>query len=86
MFSGSAQDTLDTLKEILADIDSVHNALGKCAPSAKIVLALKNTMSDRHAAEKLILHDYRAEILPKIAENWNDVAEPEREQLTRELE
>ena len=30
VFSGSAQDTLDTLKEILADIDSVHNALGKC--------------------------------------------------------
>ena len=53
VFSGSAQDTLDTLKEILADIDSVHNALGKCAPSAKIVFALKNTMSDRHAAEKL---------------------------------
>ena len=29
MFSGSAPDTLDTLKEILYDIDSVHRILGK---------------------------------------------------------
>ena len=86
MFSGSAQDTLDTLKEILDDIDSVHSALGRSAASSKIISSLKNTMSDRHAAEKLfnaMLHDYRVEVLPIIAENWNDVAEPQREQLTR---
>lgn len=86
VFSGSAQDTLDTLKEILDDIDSVHSALGKSAASAKIVSSLKNTMSDRHAAEKLfnaMLQEYRVEILPVIAENWSELAEPEREQLTR---
>ena len=86
VFSGSAQDTLDTLKEILDDIDSVHNALGKEKASEKIVMALKNTMSDRHAAEKLfnvMLHDYRVKILPRMADNWNDLAEPEKEQLTR---
>ena len=28
-FSGAAQDTLDTFKEIMADIDDVHKHLGK---------------------------------------------------------
>ncbi len=44
--------------------------------SAKIVYKLKNTMSARHAAEKLfnnMLHDFRAEILRSIAENWDKI-------------
>ena len=48
VFFGSAQDTLETLKEILDDIDSVQLALGKNAVSAKVVAKIKNTMSDRH--------------------------------------
>lgn len=46
---------------------------------------LKNTMSDRHAAEKLfneILHEFRADILPTVAENWDQMTEMEKEQLT----
>ena len=53
--------------------------------SAKIVSKLKNTMSDRHAAENLfnyMLHDFRVDVLPTIAENWYQLSEPEREQLT----
>lgn len=53
VFSGSAADTLATFKEILSDIDSVQQAIGKDAVSAKVVSKIKNTMSDRHAAEKL---------------------------------
>ena len=85
VFSGSAQNTLDTLKEILDDIDSVQLALGKNAVSTKIISKLKNTMSDRHAAEKLfneLLHDFRADILPSVAENWEQMNEMEKEQLT----
>ena len=54
--------------------------------SAKVVAKIKNTMSDRHAAEKLfnqLLHDFRAEILPAVAEGWNQMTEVEKEQLTR---
>ena len=61
VFSGSSMDTLETLKQILDDIDSVQFALGHQAASSKIITKIKNTMSDRHAAEKLfneILHDY----------------------------
>ena len=86
VFSGSAVDTLDTLKEILDDIDCVSTALGRGTVSAKIVSKLKNTMSDRHAAEKLfneMLHDFTVDVLPTVVENWNQISEPEREQLTR---
>ena len=65
VFSGSAKNTLETFQEILSDIDSVQKALDGNARSAEIVTKLKNTMSDRHAAEKLfneLLMEYRAEI------------------------
>ena len=41
VFSGSAQNTLETFKEILDDLDAVQEALGRHAVSAKIVQALK---------------------------------------------
>ena len=41
IFSGSSTDTLDTLKEILDDIDCVQQAIGNGAVSAKIVKKLK---------------------------------------------
>ena len=47
---------------------------------------IKNTMSDRHAAEKIyneLLHDFRAEVLPAVAEDWNEMTEVEKKQLTR---
>ena len=56
VFSGSAQSTLDTLVEILDDLDVldvVRSEIGETAVSAKILSKMKNTMSDIHAADKL---------------------------------
>lgn len=86
VFSGSAQNTLETLKEILHDMDKVQQALGRSAVSSKIVANLKNTISDRHAAEKLfndLLCDYRAGVLPKAIENWSEMTETEQNQFIR---
>ena len=76
IFFGSAQTTLDTMKEILEDLDMVQQALGEQCNSKRIInkeyKMIKNTMSDRHAAEKLfneLLSEYRADILPEIIEN-----------------
>lgn len=72
VFSGSAIDTLDTFKEILEDINNVQKAIGKDAVSSEIVAKIKNTMSDRHSAEKKfndLLHDYRMDLLPTVVEN-----------------
>ena len=63
VFSGSSMDTLETLKEILDDIDSVQLSLGHQAVSYKIVSKIKNTMSDRHAAEKLFNEVLQEEIV-----------------------
>ena len=85
IFSGSSVDTLETLKEILHDVDAVQLQLGKKAVSSKIVMKIKNTMSDRHAAEKAfngLLHNFRADILPTIAENWSNMTDEEKEQST----
>ena len=86
VFSGSAQSTLDTLLEILEDLDCVQKELGKASVSSTIVAKLKNTMSDRHAAEKLfatVLSDYRANILPDIVTGWEQMSSAEQEQLMR---
>ena len=86
VFSGSASDTLDTFKEILDDIDAVQCQIGESPVSNAIILKIKNTMSDRHSAEKLfknILEDFRAEVLPTVAENWDEMTIDEKEQLTR---
>ena len=86
VFSGSAQNTLDTLIEILDDLDVVRKEFGETSVSSIIISKLKNTMSDRHAAEKLfstILSEYRANILPDIVSGWEQMSEGEREQLTR---
>lgn len=86
VFSGAAHDTLETLKQILSDVDNVQLALGKEAVSSKVVAKIKNTMSDRHSAEKLfneMLHDFRAQILPDVIENWEAMADIEKEQIIR---
>jgi len=66
-FSGLAQSTLDVFTEILDDLNIVSRELGDSGVSQKLVLKLKNTMSDRHAAEKLfsqLLQEYRKDVLP----------------------
>ncbi len=86
VFSGSAVNTLDTFKEILDDIDCVQQTLEKNAVSAKIVKKIKNTMSDRHSAEKLfntMLFEYREELLPTVVENWDLMTDVEKENMTR---
>ena len=77
IFSGSADDTLQSLKEILDDIDSVQQEIGDNPLSSKILMKIKNTMSDRHAAETLfntLLEEYRADVLPTVVENWGELS------------
>ena len=82
VFSGAAKDTLETFKEIVSDLHGIQLALGKDSVSAMIVSKIKNTMSDRHAAEKLfneLLEEYRKDILPVATENWAEMSEIEKD-------
>ena len=86
VFSGSAQNTLDTLIEILDDLDTVGKQIGNSETSKQIISKIENTMSDRHAAEKLFsqyLAEYRESILPDVIAGWNDMTTEEYEQITR---
>ena len=61
-------------------------ALRENVVSSKIVTNLKNTISDRHAAEKLfneLLCDFRAGILPEIVNNWNEMLQEEKNHFIR---
>ena len=50
-FSDLHKILLIPLKEIIGDLDMVQRELGCADASARIVSKLKNSMSDRHAAE-----------------------------------
>ena len=80
MSSGSAKTTLDCLKDILSDIDSVSNKGGK-----QILVNIKNTMSDRHIVEKSfnnLLEEYRLEVFPSIIEAWVTLSPKERAKIS----
>jgi len=81
IFSGSAQSTLDVFTEILDDLNIVSRELGDNGVSQKLVLKLKNTMSDRHAAEKLfsqLLQEYRKDVLPDVVSGWDKMSQDEK--------
>lgn len=86
VFSGSAQTTLDTFLEILDDLDTVCKEASGTSCSNKIMYKIKNTMSDRHAAEKLFCHllaDYRESILPDVVSDWEILSQHQKDQIIR---
>ena len=53
MKSGSATETLDVLDRILGELDDICEQAGETGSKGKqIICTIKNTMSDRHSAEK----------------------------------
>ena len=61
MLTGSAEKTLDTLKQILDDIELVTGE----STSKTLLANIKNTISDRHIVQKNfneLLEMYRSEI------------------------
>ncbi len=87
MKSGSATETLDVLDRIIGELDDIcEQAGGANSQGKQIVTTIKNTMSDRHSAEKKfssLLEDYRAEILAKVKTGWKDLSEEEKKSVTR---
>ena len=77
---------MDTLLEILDDLDEVRKKILQSEVSSSIIAKVKNTMSNRHAANKLfsqIMSEYRKDILPDVIAGWKDMCDEEHKQLTR---
>ena len=77
MKAGGARDFKEILENALADIDSVCKAVPSQTGAAnKILVSLKNTMSDRHIVEKNfndLLQSYRLEVLPEVVNGWESL-------------
>eukprot|EP00057_Strongylocentrotus_purpuratus_P026366 XP_011680840.1 PREDICTED: uncharacterized protein LOC105446121 [Strongylocentrotus purpuratus] len=75
---GTAQIALDTLLSILQEVSDMP---GSTHTVQKMIANIKNTMSDRHIAEKKfnnLLKEYRESILPNIVEGWADMNNEEQ--------
>ena len=84
MKSGTTQHTMDMLKEVLSDIDSLAAKAGKMNAGAKILASVKNTMSDSSSVQKNfngLVEAYRAEILPTVVEGWTDLSADQQAQM-----
>ena len=85
--SGSAQSMLEKMKEILDDLSvSASTSDDKNTQVAsEIVARIKSTMSDRASTEKsfnALLADYRAEVLPLVVKNWEELSQKEKETMS----
>jgi len=88
MHCKSSETVLDTLKEILHDINDLCSEKEKDDNSVgfKLLTSIKNTMSDRATTEKkfqTLLEQYRREILIKIKEGWNLLSDEEKNICSR---
>lgn len=86
----SGEDTLNTLKQILWDLDQLYfdaqDEDSDITISHHILYNLRNTMSDRAATElkfNELLELYRKEILPDVINNWEELTEDMQTQLSR---
>ena len=74
------------MKEILEGLDLVQAKLESAKVSSKIIVKLKNSMSDRHAAEKhfnQLLSEYRSDILLDVFASWSSLRDKEKKQVIR---
>ena len=73
MVTGSAEKTLDVLKQILDHIKLVIDE----SVCKQLLANIKNTMSDRHIVQKNcneLLQSYRLQILPDVVSLWPDLS------------
>lgn len=88
MLNNSGQCTLDTLKEILGDIESYceiqeeQEEHDRSAAEMELLSNIKNTMSERASTENFfdkLLQQYKQEIFPNIQLNFNSLTQDEQQ-------
>ena len=61
---------------VLKDIDTSCHSMGEKGTDKRVLLALKNTMSDCSIVQKnfnQLLEDYRGQVLPEVMAGWKDL-------------
>lgn len=80
----SGQDTTETFKQILFDLDQRYYDTRNLA-SQNILFHIRNTMSDRAATEmkfNQLLEAHRSEVLSEIMNNWSNLDEEDKSVLS----
>lgn len=75
----SADTMFETFNEVLDDIESASDIVGK---GKQIIKEIKNMMGDRAQVNTSFLsklENYRRDILPSIVEGWDDLSQKEKE-------
>ena len=88
MKAGGANDFKQLLVDALSDIACTCQAVSKNGTeiSNRILVSIKNTMSDRHIVEKKfneLLESYRTGVLPDIIQGWDDFTEEQQLSFSR---
>ena len=86
MKCGTADHTLEKLKEVLQSVTDSCGKIGKKGVGEKVIAGIKNTMSDRCIVQKNfneLLQKYRAEILPEVVSGWRQMGENEQADMLR---
>lgn len=86
MHCKSSETVLDTLKEIIHDINDLCSEKDDNSVGFTLLTSIKNTMSDRATTEKkfqALLDEYRREILSQIKEGWNLLSDEEKNICSR---
>ena len=86
MKCGSAQHTLDKLKEVLSDVELACNDGGERLVAKNILKELKNTMSDQCIVEKkfnTLLQEYREHILPDVVTGWHSLSSEQQSSIVK---
>ena len=85
MAAGDSETTLTILKEVLNEIEKVCMS-SETKMAKKILMSIKNTMSDRHGVQKKfnsLLEEYRVEICSEIRDDWDQLSKEEQSNLTK---
>ena len=85
MASGDAETVLSELRSVLKDIESVCNGTTNKVAN-KVLVSVKNTMSDRHIVQKKfnnLLEAYRSEVLPDVMDEWSNMSDEEKDKMRK---
>ena len=86
LLTKGGKDTLDVFKDILSDLDKVYYKPEIDDVSQDILFHLRNVISDRASSEKKfgeLLEAYRREVLPKVKNDWNELASEVQEKIAK---
>lgn len=84
--SGSAEHTLDLLKQAIQEINRAGEERGKKNLGEQLLSHVKNTMTDRASVNtkfNTMLQTYRTGVLPIVKDNWDSISAEEKAALSR---